>query len=362
MKKILLGTSMLFGFAGAAFADTPKVTVGGVADFQAGYVDQDLDAGLHDHSMRSDTEITFRIDAKTQAGLEYGAAINLEADVSADADNQGLNASQTFVYLGGIFGRFELGSNLGADQTLKVGAESIARATGGIDGDFYYYVNQGVGGASPVIATPDLPINYGRGNFGDESSENLNKITYYTPRFVGFQAGVSYSATDVNRGQAGVLTSGPVTTTGAATVGGIPTTFATTAAGPRAQNIFQGGVNYDNKFGDFGVTLSATGEYGNSDSPGFEDLRAYAVGGKVAYMGFTVAGSYGDLNDSLQTVASNNDHSYYWTAGGAYEFGPFGASVTYLKSELDLGVGQNKFDNLSVGLDYKLAPGPHPLC
>ena len=47
MKKILLGTTTLIGaaglFAGAALAETPKVTVGGYANFEAGYVSDDMD-------------------------------------------------------------------------------------------------------------------------------------------------------------------------------------------------------------------------------------------------------------------------------------------------------------------------------
>ena len=60
--------------------------------------------------------------------------------------------------------------------------------------------------------------------------------------------------------------------------------------------------------------------------------------------------------------------------GVAYEYGPFGASVTYLNSQFDCGtavtaggnnagcqaVGKDKFYSVSGGLDYKLAPGLTP--
>ncbi len=48
MKKILLGTTTLIGaaalLAGNAYADTPKVTVGGYENFEMGYVSDDMDS------------------------------------------------------------------------------------------------------------------------------------------------------------------------------------------------------------------------------------------------------------------------------------------------------------------------------
>lgn len=339
MKKILLGTTALLGAAAlsnAALADTPKITVGGFADFQAGIVGQDLDANQRSHGFRSDTEVSFKVDGKSDAGLGYGAEIWLEADVTSDADNQGTNASKTFVYLEGGWGRVEMGSNLGADATLKVDASSIARATGGIDGDWYYFVNKP---SAQFIATPDLPINYGSGNFGDESTENLNKLTYYTPRFSGFQLGLSYAVDTDDRGQ--------------------NVTLADNTAG-QAENIFAAGINWEGKFNQVGIVLAATGEMGDSESSLYEDLRAWNVGGKVTFSGFSLAASYGNQSDSLTLSSLNADDSYYWTVGGAYEFGPFGVSVTYLDSEYDTGANSNDFSNLVIGADYKLAPGLTP--
>ena len=355
MKKILLGTTTLVGaaalFAGAAFAgETPKVTVGGFADFQVGVVGEDLNAAKRPQAFRSDTEVTFNIDGKTDAGLTYGGAINLEADTTDDADNQGVNASKTYVYLGGAFGRVEMGSNVAAQQTLKIGAESIARATGGIDGDYTYFMTGsptfGQGSTSQVIATPDLPLNYGNGQFGDESTENLNNVTYYTPRFAGFQAGVSYIVDNTSRGQTvNRFNDG-------AAHGGVTAT---------ADNIIAGGLNYETTFKGVALGAAVTGEHGSSAGSTLNDLEAWNAGLKAGYMGFTLAGSYGSQGDSLRlkSIASDSDSSY-WTVGGAYEFGPFAASVTYLSSEYDLGATHNDFSNISVGADYKLAPGFTP--
>ncbi len=131
MKKFLLGTSALIGavaFAGAAFAEAPKVTVGGTADFQVGIESDDQDTNQRSQAFRNDTEISFKVDGKTDSGLGYGGEIVLEADVTDDSDSQGTNAAKTFVYLDGMWGRVEMGSNVGPTNTLKVDASSIARA------------------------------------------------------------------------------------------------------------------------------------------------------------------------------------------------------------------------------------------
>ena len=87
-------------------------------------------------AFRNDTQVDFKIDGKNDAGLGYGGEVDLLADTSVDVHGRGVNASKTFVYLDGNWGRFELGSNVGADGTIKVDAGTIARATGGINGDW----------------------------------------------------------------------------------------------------------------------------------------------------------------------------------------------------------------------------------
>lgn len=364
MKKILLGTTTLIGaaslFAGAALAETPKVTVGGYANFEAGIMSDDLDTNQRAHAFRSDTQVAFKIDGKNDSGLGYGGEVSLLADTTADVQGRGTNASKTMVYVEGMWGRFELGSNVGVDGTMKVDAASISRATGGINGDWSYFANAD----DQFLAMASLPLAYGAvggtaSNFtGTHTEENLNKITYYTPRFAGFQLGVSYLPDESNRGQ-GAGTNGPLRSDNNAGL---------------SENIFVGGINYDNKFGDIGFAAAATGMEGQSQLSTYEDLQAWNVGAKLSYMGFSLAGSYGDWGSSNTLKADNSDNTNYWTVGGAYEYGPFGVSVTYLNSTADCGLataaagltsqcgaaGKNDFDNISVGADYKLAPGLTP--
>ncbi len=371
MKKNLLGTSALIGaaalFAGAAnAAETPKITLGGFSNFEGGFEssnDQKPADGLRPGAFRTDNVITVRVAGKSDMGLGYGAGIDLEADTSENADSSGVNAERTFVYVDGKWGKLQGGSDLGVAKTMKVDASSIARATGGIDGDFTYFatapshVVSGINEAA-VIATPDLALDYGdayfgSSSYGDESTQAANKISYYTPRFSGFQAGVSYVPDSSSKGQ---VISRTNNNNGGASSPAI------------VKNVLVGALNYEGKFSNVGVAVGATGEYGAAVqdlTAGNEvnDLRTYQFGAKVDYMGFSLAGSYGNYGDSLRLKSDTNDSSnYFWTVGAAYETGPFGASVTYLKSQFDLGAsnGNNTFSNVSVGVDYKLAAGLTP--
>lgn len=335
IKKVLLGTTALVALsAGAALADSqgPAVTVGGFIDFQAGISDQDIDidtflgtaAPSRDVKFQNDTEIHVSVDGKTDNGLGYGAVVELEADVNSDADGEGLNADKTYIFLEGGFGRVELGNNTSPTDSMAVDAGSIARATGGIDGDFYDFSALGAS-----IYTPDLPTAFFKG-----TGEDATKVTYYTPRFSGFQAGLSYTPDQGDGGTAAGFT------------GELGTDY---------EHVINAGLNYTGQFGDIGVAASATGELADNESSAIEDLEAYALGLSVSYAGFSVAGSYGDWQESLQAAGSSLDGEY-WTLGAAYVTGPFGVSVTYLDSELN----NVDFQNISVGADYQLAPGLVP--
>jgi hypothetical protein len=370
MKRILLGTTMLIGaasFAAAAHADTPRITLGGTSDFQLGWTNEDrsdnpgvtasgdTDAGFRSGAFRTETELNVKIDAKTDGGLGYGGQIDIVASGHNDQDNEtgngSVNATQiphSWLYTSGAWGRTEMGSTVGVTRTMKVDASSIAHATGGIDGDFDQFMSSTTG---RIIASPDLFLDYGTASvaaghqFGDETQEAINKVNYYTPKFAGFQAGVSYmfDSKGTNRG--------------------IFADHGDTDSG-EAENVWLGGLSWEGKYSNVGLAVAATGEWGSAESTTQEDLRTWNVGAKANYMGFSLAGSYGNLGDSLSTTAVNGDahDAHYWTAGLAYETGPFGASVTWIDSQVELdGVsGDNNFDNLSVGVDYKLAPGFTP--
>jgi outer membrane protein OmpU len=355
MKKILLGTTGLVGaalLATAASAETPKVTLGGFSDFQAGWTSDDRDANTRSVGFRNDNEVDVKVDGKTDAGLGYGAEIDLEADTTSDVNNQGVNASRTFTYLDGKWGRFEMGDNKSVAATMRVDASTLAVATGGINGawsDFVQGVPTNVNGTHGAVAgggfvtESKLLTEHGSTNtFGDESTYNATKVNYYTPKYAGFQAGVSYTPNDQSRGQTLVRDDN----------------FAATANG-QIGNVIDAGLSYENQFsGGIKLSVAATGEWGQADTAGVEDTAAWNAGALLGWKGFSVAGSYGDWEDSNNVSGAD---STYWTAGLGYEAGPVGLSATYINSTRQVaGTSDNDFTNLVLGADYKLAPGLTP--
>ena len=349
MKKFLLGTTALIGaatlFATAARAEGPAVTLGGFYNFQAGVVDQDspyksVGSNTSDFKFRNNTRVDVKVDGKADNGLGYGAVIQLQADVTADGDNGGLNADRTYLFLESNAGRIEAGSQVSPAKTMRVDASTFSHGTGGVDGDFYNFVNTGFANKASgaygggFITTPDLPLDGGDAT-GANATENATKVIYYTPRIGGFQGGISYATDSGNRGTAAG--------------------FTTDNNAGQAQNVVDAGVNYTGQFDQIGVAASATGSFGDAESASTDDLRAYAFGVNATFRGFTAGGSYGHTGDSLQ-LKSATGGGKFWDAGLGYEAGPFGVSVSYIDTELN----DNKFNNTVVGADYKLAPGLVP--
>lgn len=346
MKKILLGTSGLVGaalLASAASAETPKVTLGGFSDFQAGYSDQDTNT-VKDFGFRNDNEISVRVDGKTAGGLGYGAVIDLEADITEDADGQGVNAARTYTYLESGWGRVELGGNKSAASTMRVDASSVAVATGGINGTWTHFASAPT---ESFISTSKLVSEHGSTNaYGAEDTYNATKLTYYTPSFSGFQAGVSYTPqadADSGRGQAVALKNDS-----------------------GYSDVWDLGVSYNHTF-DNTWKLGVAGTYENAAVNGLASVstssakqESWNAGAVLGFGGFSLAGSYGQWDSALDFATGSTNDGEYWTAGLGYEAGPVGLSATYIDSTFESTAGDNDFNNLVFGADYKLAPGLTP--
>lgn len=327
----LLASCSLSLLSSMAAADTPTITVGGTLGFQTGFTHQQegFDTDTRNFGMRNDTEITIDAEQKTDAGWIYGAHIELEADVTQDARDEGENADKTFLYGEGTFGRIEAGNNEGAEQAMAVNAASIARATGGIDGDDEFYINSsGTLGDASFLIHPDLPTADNGG-----ITEDATKISYYTPQFSGFQLGVSYTPDEGDGGQ---------NVTRLDTNGDF-------------ENVIGAGLTYNRDYDSVAVSAGVVGERGDSELSGLKDLQAWQAGASITFSNISLAASYGDWSDSGRVIGDNDDTTF-WTAGAAYEMGNAGVSATYFNSEH----ADNNYKSLVIGADYKLADGLTP--
>ena len=106
MKKILLATTALVAFAGAASADVAI----------SGFAEMGIVGGSGSETIfHNDIDVTFKLTGETDGGLTFGATIDLDEVTNAGDDNgiptQGNDAS---VFISGGFGTLTLGDTDGA--------------------------------------------------------------------------------------------------------------------------------------------------------------------------------------------------------------------------------------------------------
>jgi hypothetical protein len=325
-KELLLSTAIagaglvLFGgsaFAGDAKAAKTELTIGGSLDFQAGIGDDDTNArNSRGYDFVTDTEIHFDFRGVADNGITYGARIELEADEGTTN-----NVDEGNIYIFGDFGRIELGDQDGAEDQMIYDAGRAMSGVGGIDGD----VDRWFTNTSAATSFPDII----------DSSDNT-KITYYTPRFSGVQAGVSFTPA--------------LNSTGLNVANENSGSF---------ENHIGLGLNYTGSFNGVDVGVGAVYSRADADAAvgtvATDDISAYAIGASIGFSGFTVAGSWGDNGDS----GALDDNSF-WDVGLGYGMGPWSVSVGYLKAEAKAdgtNMPTQDFRNIAVSAGYQVAPG-----
>lgn len=340
---------------GSALAQGFELKLGGDAYFEAGYVDQDLDAGTRSTEFRNRFRLVITPTAKADNGLEYGARLRLRANAGtglADGD-------RAFLFAQGAFGRVEAGVVNGISDQTYVGHPIDWQMLGLYD-NYRAWVNNPVGGpgfAGSHLNGTLLPGN-GVGVQGAQTlgSSNIGtKINYFTPRFSGFQAGVSYSPrTD------SVLTD--ITRAERATALAAPNTAAS------FQDIYEIAANYAGEFSGVGVKASLGyigGSATDADVGGaftdYENLSSWQAGLQFAYAGFALGGGYVWGGDSgLAKGAAFKDDYQAWNVGLQYTTGPLVVGGHY-RHTTDAGNGavrgDRDLDAYTLGGLYTIAPG-----
>jgi len=358
MKKYLLAGTALAGavaFGGQAFAQAQPVTLtlSGNVDFQAGVAtEEEDDARDRDYDFLTDAEITFNFDGVADNGLEYGGEIELDG-VTAD---EGANVDEVWAYVAGTWGEVRLG-----DKEGPVGNFAIAAPVAGDgiwDGGFGDYVT----GGTPNVSGFDQDL-------GD-----VTTISYLTPNFNGFQAGIGFAPND-QTGANGSDDLTDLTTSGGESLtvteaalgadqngdGDLADSFTVSADSsssgrPEHENYFSIGGAYG---GDFGATsVEMAGGFGYADYVGEnaddDDYVTANIGLNVGFGGFTVGGSWVTLFEAAEGIEDRNNFSF----GAGYGAGPWEVAVSGVYSMTDLeGGGEDEGITFGAGADYTIAPG-----
>lgn len=317
-------------------------------------------------AMVSNAEINIQATKDNFDGQKYGLEMELNANVSPSSSGNTNIGKKVFLFVENNSGRFELGANDGVSEAMALSGATLAKATGGIDGDASSWVPYTVVGndnsmlQDTFLTSPSLP-------YASQNSKKANKFTYYSPTFNGFKGGFSY-VRDV-------------------TVQG--TLYeALSFKGSGYRNVLEGGLSYENKFDSINLNLSATGQVGEARNGvngnktyNLNRLGAWQVGGKLSMNAFSAAASYGDWGKSGNLKAlpagSPSTKAHFWTAGLAYDHqDKGGVSLTYIQSERRGGFSmnavdfidanpnfyksKNKFESISLGGEYRTMPGFMP--
>jgi outer membrane protein OmpU len=337
-KNIWLGTTALVAaaFIGTAAQagsvgskDAMSVKLSGDVRFFVGFADQDFSEGRgRGYSFNVDeTEVHIEASTTAENGLTYGVNIELNAGAA-----NGTAADEAYAFVGSeAWGRLEMGDNDDATDRMYVESDDALVGRKGPDGDAADFFNFGSGG--------------GVDGTGNTVTADDTKLTYFTPRIGGLQIGASLTPdTGVTSGTGGLLD---------------------TDNDGDFDNVIGLGINWDGKFDDVGLTLSLTGEFGDSeDATGAEDgdLETISVGGMVTFENFAFGVGHVDFAEQGLSQAEQTagvDAGSYWTLGGSYSDGPWGVSANWFESSKGntTGVSDTDIEIASFDASYKVAPG-----
>ncbi len=354
MKKYLLGTTalatagLIAGMAGDAAADSRiKVGVNGFHQQWGVYADQDIDTRNDDGTstkiktlpvdQKHNSEVCFTGELTLDNGITFGLNVQLEANTEAD------QIDELYLYVeSDSMGRLIVGDENNAGYLLHVTAPDggVSIDSGDMISDLFWADTYGGSSFNTSLATTNL-------RFNDNDS---GKFTYISPRFAGFQLGASFIP---QFEPGGGDDNDPVYKSRGTNVDNKET----------QNNGYAVGANFKEDFGGFGVQASLGYVGANtSDNP----LSAANAGAQFSFAGFTVGGAYVKAFGGSRTLDDNGQEITEfdgdgWTAGGAYEIGPYKIGITYQrgvnKGFADADGGDVRLDQANISGTYQFGPG-----
>lgn len=328
MKKTLLASTALVAVgalaaAPASAAEKINVSVGGYMQQWFGWAENDSPAE-NGFDQKNDTEIHFKGSTVLDNGLEIGIQVELEGQTEGD------QIDESYLWVEGGFGRLVMGKENGANYLMHYAP--IEAGIGMNSGDIS---NSNDGSTAWIANTTGANFYNGIGTtFARTVDNDHNKITYFTPRFAGFQFGASYTPEQQADND--------------------------NARGMNNVNYEDGlsfGLNYDQKFNDFRVQASA-GYFHADGQNGFEDAESHNWGLRLGYGGFTLAGSAA-FYEKGQNGVNNFLEGQTYNAGIHWANGPLAASFSWLYGEQEgqAGGGDDELQAFMLSMGYTLGPG-----
>lgn len=354
MKKLLLGTTAIVGasFMATAAMAKPEVRIGGFVNFQLGVITQDRQGygpspgGVaatnpdRGYDVVMDNEIIIRVSDKLDSGLAWAVKIELEANTDDGAsgsisgspaeftsDSDAATADEVTITLSGSWGQLMFGSDDGPADTMRSGSKRATgdAGSGGTGGDFRRWLNW---------STPSSRFWSNASDMRDTS--DAVKIAYITPRFFGFQAGISFSPDRDSEGR-----------------------YRDPDNNGTEENFWEFGVNYDQKFDQLRVNVSATAGYANNENELRENTKSWYLGTNIGFGGFQVGGGYGSEDKRNLSKAASNGKTVGYDVGVGYNMGDWDFALGYFRSTAGVinSSGKHKLSVVTLGVTYDLGSG-----
>ncbi|HLO78771.1 MAG TPA: porin [Magnetospirillum sp.] len=323
MKKVLIASTALvaatvFSAGAASASEKIKLNLGGFSKWWVvGQWQNDTQnatgVDYNTVDVKGDNEVFFGGSTTLDNGLQVGIDIQLEAGGNTDQGTDTIDES--YVFIGGGFGKFIIGSKNNGTYLIHNTAPDAAgnwNEGGILTGGLSIVRPTAVRGTTPSLATNN---NNTTAIVTDGDSDG---VTYVSPTFYGLTFGATYkpNSTEDVRG-----------------------TSQLNAAGTTASEIYGAGILYANTFGGVGVKADigwATYdvELGLANKTG---VNEYSTGLNVSYAGFTLGGSFRKVNaDTDATAAADLDLSANaWDVGLQYASGPYAVSLAYFRSSAE---------------------------
>ena len=369
MKKLLIASTALVGVAFMATSAHAalKMDLGGYFDGYGVYANNHPAAGTNiaKYEFVRDSELHINGQTTLDDGLTVGAHYQmyvagqssaLTAGTSGTIQNRLVASSSQFpvsttagntivdeayIYGQGGWGRVNFGEEDGAAYLLQVAAPS---ADSNVDGMRVYVQDLNTGAWNNQLA--GIVLDYQQADF-----RGTDRLTYLTPKFNGFQAGLSY-APYPNQSLVGSSVGAPSTTN-------VLTQFkAPWEVAARWDGAYQGvamsvGAGYS-----YAASENTTGTAG---TVGTTALKTYNFGANVAMQGFSLGGAYKHSNNGISGATGGADTIVY-DFGAAYDNGPYHAGLSYFHEKFDQGLlaaatGSSTVHRYALGGGYTFAPG-----
>lgn len=282
-------------------------------------------------SQQSDSEIFFGGRTTLANGITIGFDVQLEANTSGD------QIDESYLFVDGAFGRLLLGSENTADILMHYSIPGVGRSYGA----------NGSGATNWIVRPTNVTVigdlasgqTASGGNALPGTGNDQQRVTYFTPRFFGFQGGLSYTPNvhlEDSNGFGDKL--------------------------DNRTNAWHPSINFTNNFSGIQVNASVGLSYypkisgAAAGTVGAESIKDWSAGLQLGFGGFLVGGGYRNFDNKRAA-----EDGYAWGLGVTWTGGPFAIGASYLTSKAEgssVGVAaDDKFRQILLSAGYTMGPG-----